>query len=41
MPEWEAPLDGWVEVRIDGDRVTRVEVETGEPIEVEMVTGDA
>lgn len=40
MPEWTAPMEGWVEVRIGGDRVTKVKVENGEDIEVDMVAGE-
>lgn len=38
MPDWEAPLDGWLVVRIDGERITKVEVETGDQIELELET---
>lgn len=40
MPEWEAPLGGYVTIRIGGDRVTRVSVDEGEEIAVEMEAGD-
>jgi len=34
MPEWEAPMDGWLTVLVDGERVTEVSVESGEEIEL-------
>lgn len=37
MPEHIAPMDGWVEVKIEGERVTKVSIENGETVEVTMV----
>lgn len=38
MPEWEVPMDGWLTVTVEGDRVTRVEVDSGESIELDLET---
>lgn len=36
MPDYEAPVDGWLTVSIDGDRVTRVSVDYGEEITLDI-----
>lgn len=43
QPNWRGrpPLDGWVELRVGGDRMTRVEVKADEEIEVYIEGKDA
>lgn len=40
MPDWDIPFSGWVEVTVDGDRLTKVQVEAGETIAIEMLDED-
>jgi hypothetical protein len=36
MPEWTIPAPGFLEVRVDGTRVTRFSVKDGEVVELQL-----
>lgn len=36
MPDYDAPMDGWLTVSVGDDQITRVSVDAGETITIDM-----